>query len=137
MQVLDEEKALLEVLVLCNYSNTYTTAEQYLEYISLYVQQDFQGSYKNIQHDLHLPEYRSQQRKIIQEIGDLTVFHLLSCIKLDIFAEKGAIPEFNPNKNPYNLISDKEFTVRINNFFLTLTEGTELVSEHIGPVLVS
>ena len=128
---------LLELLILCNYTYVHTTAEKYLEYLTLYVRQDFQGSFKNIEHDLHLPEYRIQQRQIVQEIGDLCVFHLLSCIRLDVFAEKGAIPEFNSNRNPFNLISDREFTEKINRFFTTLAEGTDFVSEHIGPVLVS
>lgn len=137
LQVLEEEKILIELLVLSNNTQANVTAQMYLDYLSQYVRQDFQGSYKNIIHDLHLQEYRNQQKKLVQEIGDLCMFHLLSCIHLDIFVEKGAIPEFNASKNPYNLISDKEYTHKINKFFVTLSEGSEFVSEHIGPVIVS
>lgn len=137
LQLLEEQKILLELLVLCNYNYAHIGPEKYLEYLNLYVRQDFQGSYKSMENDMHLHEYRGAQRKLTQEIGDLCVFHMLSCIRLDVFAEKGSIPEFNKNKNPYNLISSDEYTGKISSFFVTLSEGKDFVTEHIGPVLMS
>ena len=141
IQVLEEQKILLELLILCNYTYAHVSPESYYDYLNLYVRQNFQGSFSSMENDMHLPEYRAQQRKLTQVIGDLCVFHLLSCIRLDVFAEKGAIPEFNPNRNPYNLISSKDLTPKICNFFVTLEQNSEFVSEfaseHIGPVLVS
>lgn len=138
MHVLEEQKKLLELLIFCNYTEAHPTAENYLAYLDKYLKQGFKGSLKVLEKDLHIPAYRQQQEQIIQEIGDLCLFHLLSSVKLDIFNERGAIPEFNPNKNPYNLVSDPEFTPKIYKYFLMLANNTEFLdTEHLGPVLFS
>ena len=138
LQVLEEQKYLLELMIFCNYTEAHPTAENFLNYLDQYLKQGFKGSLKIMEKDLHIPAYRHQQQKIIEEIGDLCMFHLLSSIKLDIFNERGAIPEIDENRNPYNLITDSQFTPKIQNYFLTLRDNTEfLQSEHLGPVLVS
>lgn len=138
MQVLEEQKKLLELLIFCNYTEAHPTAENYLAYLDKYMKQGFKGSLKVLEKDMQIPAYRQQQEKIIQEIGDLCLFHLLSSVKLDIFNERGAIPEFNPNKNPYNLVSDREYSMKIHKYFLMLADNTEFLdTEHLGPVLIS
>jgi hypothetical protein len=138
LQVLEEQKCLLELLIFCNYTEAHPTASNYLTYLDQYLKQGFKGSLKIIEKDLHISAYRQQQQKIIEEIGDLCLFHLLSSIKLDIFNERGAIPEFDENRNPYNLLSDQEFSPKLQRYFVTLRDNSEFLdTEHLGPVLVS
>lgn len=137
MQTLKEEKQLLELLVLLNYGFVHCTPERFVEYLNVYTDQEFKGSYKIIVADSHLNEYRLGSREILMQISDLSLFHLLSSIRLDIFATQGALPGVLSVKNPYNLISNPDQTRKIHEFFVGLTGNLERLSGQIGPVVLA
>lgn len=137
IQSLEEEKSFLELLICCNFVFAHPNAENYINYLTTYAEQEFKGGFRKIERDLHFPEYREYQKKIVQEIGDLCVFHLLSSIHIDIFTQRGSIPIQDENRNPYNLVCNKDNLKRINNFFLKLADGKEFITQHLGPVILS
>ncbi|CAG9326426.1 unnamed protein product [Blepharisma stoltei] len=137
LQILHEEKELLELLISINYAFAHCSAAQILGYAELYVEQDFRGSYKAILADSHLMEYRSKHHEFVQQISDLSLFHLLSSIRLDIFAEQQTIPEFNPNKNPFNLLANQAELKSIHDFLIGLSDRIDRIPDHISPFMLA
>ena len=137
LQCLQEQKELLEILVLAHNAFAHIDSARFLDYLQTFTKQEFQGNFKQLYKDSFLAEYKLAQRLLISQIGDLSMFVLLSAVRLDAFAERGFLEGFNPQKNPYSLINNQENTPNILEFFKTLLEGNEFVSEHMGPVVVS
>lgn len=137
LQLLQEEKELLELLLLLNYDYVHCTPEKLMVFLDTFVRQKFKGSYEAIITETHLPDYRQQINQLATEIGDTSMFLILASIRLDVFADRGLVAGFIKNKNPYNLLSHNSLTPKIQEFFLALRNGPEYLPEQLGPVILA
>lgn len=137
LQLLQEEKELLELLLLLNYDYVHCSPEKLMVFLDTFVRQKFKGSYEAIISETHLPDYKQQIQQLAVEVGDISMFLVLASIRLDVFADRGLVAGFIKNKNPYNLLSHNSLTPKIQEFFLALSGGTEYLPEQLGPVILA
>mmetsp|Transcript_25835 Transcript_25835/g.45629 ORF Transcript_25835/g.45629 Transcript_25835/m.45629 type:complete len:1885 (+) Transcript_25835:203-5857(+) len=134
IQTLQEEKALLELLIQLNFELAHCNADNLLDYLETFKAQRFKGSYYELKAESSMSDLDTQKQAISDQIADLCFFLLLASIKLDVFCDRGIQESFDAKKNPYNLLtSDK--APKIHKFFTDLNQTN--ISELIGPVILA
>ena len=119
------------------YDLYHCTPVRLLMYLTTFAKQQFKGNYNSLRSESHITEFKGRLEQIVLEIGDISMFLLLSSIRLDAFTDRGFHRGFDLSKNPYNILCDPEVTPKLIQFFKLIRNGTEAIPEHFGPVLLS
>lgn len=133
LQNLDEQKALLELLVMLQYDLHHCPPDRLLTYLTTFAEQQFRGNYNSLRGETHLSEFQAKHEQLVADIGDIALFLLLSSIRLDAISDQ---PTFDRSKNPYNLLCNPEYTPKLLSFFKDIRKH-ETIAEHFGPVMLS
>lgn len=136
LQNLDEQKALLEMLVMLQYDLSHCTPERLLTYLNTFAEQQFRGNYNSLRGETHLSEFQARHEQLVADIGDIGLFLLLSSIRLDAFGDIGYQQTFDKAKNPFNLLFSPEHTPKLLAFFQDIRRKDN-VAEHFGPVMLA
>lgn len=134
VQILQEEKALLELLIQLHFEMYHCDADHLLDYLETFKLQKFKGSYLDLKQESSVNDLDSQKQAISDQISDLCFFLLLASIKLDVFCDRGIQESFDQRKNPYNLLKSEKVN-KIHAFFNEIPR--EGFTDLIGPVILA
>jgi hypothetical protein len=135
VQTLQEEKALIRLLIQLYFEISHCTPERLLDFLETFKSQRFKGSFYELKAESALSDFDSQKQALSDQLADLSLFLLFASIKLDVFCDRGIQESFDVKKNPYNLLSSDHAT-KIHKFFTDLMDQPNL-PELIGPVILA